>query len=113
MVRHMLKWLRGQSLVPAEVMVVALLVVGNLAWVDTIDLSDDLVLPRIGIQLAVEPDLLDDVSEILKPALVHSARGGLVPETPQGLPRHLSPLPETLRHLSASPLYQVICVYRI
>jgi hypothetical protein len=112
-VRDMLKWLRCQSLVRAEVMFVAVLVVGNLAWVDSFDLSDDRVLPLAGIQQAVEPDLLDDFSDILKPVPLHSARGGFVPKTPQSLPRQLSPISETLRDLSALPLYQVICEYRI
>ena len=113
MVRDMLKWLRCQSVVRAEVMFVALFVVGGLAWADTFDISDDLVLPLAGIQQAIEPDLLDDLSEILKPVLLHSVPGSLVPETPQSPPRHLSLISQTLLHRSALPLYQVICVYRI
>lgn len=113
MVRQMLKWLRCQSIVRAEVMFVALLVVAGLASADTFDLSDDLVLPFAGIQQAVEPDFLDDFSEILTPVQLHSVPGGLIPETPQSLPRHLSPISETLLHLSTLPLYQVNRVYRI
>ena len=45
----MLKWLGCQSVVLAEVMFVAVLVVGNLVWVDTFHLCDDRVLPLAGI----------------------------------------------------------------
>ena len=113
MVRAMMKWLRCQSIVRAEVVLAAWLVVGGLAWADTLDLTDDLVLPLAGIQQAVEPDPLDDFREILKPVLLDSAPGGVVPETPLSLPRHLPFISETLLHLSPLPLYQVICVYRI
>lgn len=113
MVREMMKWLRCQSIIRAEVVLVAWLVVGGLAWADTLDLSDDLMLPLAGIQQAVEPDPLDDFREILRPVLLDAALGSLVPETSLSPPRHLPPLSETLLHLSALPLYQIICVYRI
>ena len=113
MVCEMLKWLRCQSIVRAEVMLVALLAVGGLPCADTFDLSDALVLPLAGLQQAVEPDLLDDFSEILKPVLVHSALGNLDLEMPRSLLRHLSHISQTPLQLSALPLYQVICVYRI
>ena len=109
-----MKWLRGVSIVRAEVVLLAWLVVGGLAWADTLDLTDDLGLPLAGgIQQAVEPDSLDDFREILKPVLLDPAPGDIVPETPLSLPRHLPPISETLLHLSALPLYQVTCVYRI
>jgi hypothetical protein len=113
MVCEMMKWLRCRSIIRAEVVLVAWLVVGGLAWADTLDLSDDLVLPLAGIQLAVEPDPLDDFREILNPVLLDSAPGGFVPETPLSPPRHVPPLSETLLHLSALPLYQIFCVYRV
>ncbi|HXX73656.1 MAG TPA: hypothetical protein VEI50_00835 [Nitrospiraceae bacterium] len=109
----MMKWLRCRSIIRAEVVLVVWLAVGGLAWADTLDLSDDLVLPLVGIQLAVEPDPLDDFREILNPVLLDSAAGGLVPETPLSPPRHLPPFSGTLLHLSALPLYQVFCVYRV
>lgn len=109
----MMRWLREQSILRAEVILIAWLVVGGVAWADSLDLSDDLVLPLAGIQQALEPDALEDYKNSLNSVTFDAPQVSLVSET------GLSPSPRVpsssllLLRAAAHLIYQVHCVYRI
>ena len=109
----MMKWLRSQSILRAEVVLLVWLFVGSSGWADTLDLSEDIVSPLTGIQQAIEPDILDDVRKVLGPVILESAQVVFVAGTPLSCPEHLPQISPTPLRLSYLPLYRFICVYRI
>lgn len=108
----MIKWLRYQSIVRAEVVLLAWLFVGGVACADTLDLSDDIGSPLTSIQQGIEPDDPADLKDAPLSGLVHiSVEGTLLPSDPACLaaPSVLQ-LPRNRPHV---PLYQILSVYRI
>jgi hypothetical protein len=109
----MMRWLRERSILRAEVVLIAWLVVGGVAWADTLDLSDDLIVPLAGIQQALEPDTFEDLKASLNSVTLSAPQLELVSETSLTLSTCVPPLVSTLPRASTPPIYQVHCVYRI
>jgi len=108
-----MSWLRERSVLRAEIILIAWLVVGGVAWADTLDLSDDLVLPLAGIQQGLEPDAFEDLKASPTSVTFSAPQLGLVSETTPNLSPCVAPTLSTRPRAAASPIYQVHCVYRI
>ena len=108
----MMKWLGSQSIVRVEIVLLAWLFVGGVAWADTLDLSDDISSPLAGIQQAIEPDDPADLKAVPLSVVDHAVvEGTLLPEdTPCLASTSTFQLPQSSSHV---PLYQILCVYRI